>query len=212
MRNTTATSSSACWTWRKRSSSRRLCKPSSPGPRRRQRRGGGPGAGDVRGGRLRGEVARPRTPPTGGRRAHRLTARGPSGSGRGRSCKVFRPFSDSLLGAAFTFGGRRKPGRPSCSRRRATIRMTRRCVRSPRPAHGGGAGPSLRHLGGCPACCRRIDQLATDDRLLARLQQRATSREQVLATPAQRRSAVRALRQSPDAEPAAGEPGRNPRR
>ena len=27
------------------------------------------------------------------------------------------------------------------------------------------------HLGDCPACCRRIDQLATDDPLLARLQQ-----------------------------------------
>ena len=50
------------------------------------------------------------------------------------------------------------------------------------------------HLGDCPECCRRIDQLATDDRLLARLQQGAASREEVLVTPAQRRSAVRALR------------------
>ncbi len=31
------------------------------------------------------------------------------------------------------------------------------------------------HLGECPACCGRIDQLATDDRLLARLQQIAAS-------------------------------------
>jgi hypothetical protein len=52
------------------------------------------------------------------------------------------------------------------------------------------------HLGDCPACCRRIDQLATDDRLLARLQQSATSREAVLVGRALRRSAVRALRQS----------------
>ena len=29
------------------------------------------------------------------------------------------------------------------------------------------------HLGDCPACCRRIDQLAADDPLLARLQQSA---------------------------------------
>ena len=55
------------------------------------------------------------------------------------------------------------------------------------------------HLGDCPACCRRIDQLATDDRLLARLQQSAASRDKVLATPAQRRSAVRAL--DPSHEP-----------
>ena len=52
------------------------------------------------------------------------------------------------------------------------------------------------HLGDCPACCGRIDQLASDDRLLARLQQTAASRAEVLVTPAQRRSAVRALRQS----------------
>src|SRR5262249_46166760 len=49
-------------------------------------------------------------------------------------------------------------------------------------------------LGDCPACCRRIDQLDTDDRLLARLQQSAASREEVLVSPAQRRPAVRALR------------------
>jgi eukaryotic-like serine/threonine-protein kinase len=55
------------------------------------------------------------------------------------------------------------------------------------------------HLGDCPACCRRIDQLATDDRLLARLQQIAASREEGLVTPAQRRPAVRALRQSHEA-------------
>src|SRR5262249_35923597 len=52
--------------------------------------------------------------------------------------------------------------------------------------------------GDCPACCRRIDQLATDDRLVARLQQGAASRENVLVGPAQRRAAVRALRQSHD--------------
>jgi tetratricopeptide (TPR) repeat protein len=52
------------------------------------------------------------------------------------------------------------------------------------------------HLGNCLACCRRIDQLAIDDRLLARLQQGAAGREDELVTPAQRRPAVRALRRS----------------
>jgi serine/threonine protein kinase len=40
-----------------------------------------------------------------------------------------------------------------------------------------------------------MDQLATDDPLLARLRQSAAWREEMLVTPAQRRSAVRALRQ-----------------
>lgn len=52
------------------------------------------------------------------------------------------------------------------------------------------------HLADCPACCHRIDQLAIDDRLLARLKQDAASQEKGLVSPAQRRSAVRALRQS----------------
>src|SRR5262245_15911030 len=55
------------------------------------------------------------------------------------------------------------------------------------------------HLSECPACCRRIDELATDDHLLARLQEGATSREETLASPAQRRPAVRALRQAHEA-------------
>jgi WD40 repeat protein len=55
------------------------------------------------------------------------------------------------------------------------------------------------HLVGCPECSRRIDHLATDDRLLARLQQRAANRKEVLIRPAQRRSAVRALRQAHEA-------------
>ncbi|HKB39844.1 MAG TPA: protein kinase, partial [Gemmataceae bacterium] len=59
------------------------------------------------------------------------------------------------------------------------------------------------HLGDCPACCLRIDQLSTDDRLLARLQQGAASRETLLVNWAQRRSAVRALRQSHEARSAA---------
>src|SRR5262249_28228674 len=46
----------------------------------------------------------------------------------------------------------------------------------------------------CLACCRRIDQLAAADPLLARLQQSASGREEPLVTRAQRRSAVRALR------------------
>lgn len=56
------------------------------------------------------------------------------------------------------------------------------------------------HLGECPACCRRIDQLATDDPLLVRLQQSAASPVKVLVTPAQRRPAVRALRESHQAK------------
>src|SRR5262249_24376981 len=56
--------------------------------------------------------------------------------------------------------------------------------------------PILAHLGDCPACCQRIDQLATADPLLARLQQRAASTEEVLVSPTQRRAAVRALRQA----------------
>jgi hypothetical protein len=58
------------------------------------------------------------------------------------------------------------------------------------------------HLGDCPTCCRRIDQLATEDRLLARLRQVAARREKVLVSPAQRRSAVRALRQLHEARSA----------
>ena len=50
------------------------------------------------------------------------------------------------------------------------------------------------HLSDCPTCCRRIDELATDDRLLARLRQSTTSQEEVLVSPVQRRAAVRALR------------------
>jgi tetratricopeptide (TPR) repeat protein len=51
------------------------------------------------------------------------------------------------------------------------------------------------HLGGCRACCRRIDQMVTDDTLLARLQRGAARRGEGLVTPAQRRPAVLALRQ-----------------
>jgi anti-sigma factor RsiW len=57
------------------------------------------------------------------------------------------------------------------------------------------------HLADCPACCRRIDQLATDDPLLARLQQIAASREKELVSPAQRRPAVRALRRGKNTPP-----------
>jgi WD40 repeat protein/serine/threonine protein kinase len=58
------------------------------------------------------------------------------------------------------------------------------------------------HLAECPDCCRRIDQLADDDPLLALVQQSDASREKALVSPAQRRSAVRALRQSHDAKSA----------
>jgi WD40 repeat protein/serine/threonine protein kinase len=59
------------------------------------------------------------------------------------------------------------------------------------------------HLGDCQECCRRIDQLAADDPLLARLQQSAARREEMLVSPAQRRSAVRALRHGHEARAAA---------
>ena len=57
------------------------------------------------------------------------------------------------------------------------------------------------HLGACPECCRRIDQLAAADPLLARLQQSAARRGEALVSPAQRRSAVRALRRGQAAPP-----------
>src|SRR5262249_43074025 len=59
------------------------------------------------------------------------------------------------------------------------------------------------HLGACPPCCPRIGQLAAEDPLLARLQQSAASREETLVPPAQRRSAVRALRHGHGAKAAA---------
>jgi anti-sigma factor RsiW len=58
------------------------------------------------------------------------------------------------------------------------------------------------HLADCPACCRRIDELATDDRLLACVQKGAASREKALVGPAQRRAAVRALGQLHEARSA----------
>ena len=68
------------------------------------------------------------------------------------------------------------------------------------------------HLGACPECCRRIDQLAAADPLLARLQQSAARRGEALVSPAQRRSAVRALRRGQAARDAArsGDPGTEP--
>jgi hypothetical protein len=64
------------------------------------------------------------------------------------------------------------------------------------------------HLGDCPACCRRIDQLTTDDHLLACVQQGAAGREKALVSPAQRRAAVRALGQLQEARSASRK--RNP--
>ncbi|HEY7326431.1 MAG TPA: protein kinase [Gemmataceae bacterium] len=55
------------------------------------------------------------------------------------------------------------------------------------------------HLAECPDCCRRIDQVDTDDPLLALVQKGDASREKALVSPAQRRWAVRALRQSHEA-------------
>ena len=62
------------------------------------------------------------------------------------------------------------------------------------------------HLGDCPACCRRIDQLTTDDHLLGRLQQIAASQEQVLVGPVQRRRAVRTLLHSEEGRSATRKP------
>jgi serine/threonine protein kinase len=50
------------------------------------------------------------------------------------------------------------------------------------------------HLGHCPECCRRIDELNSGDRLVARLQESAASRDAVLGTPDEHRSAGRVLR------------------
>jgi WD40 repeat protein/serine/threonine protein kinase len=59
------------------------------------------------------------------------------------------------------------------------------------------------HLAVCPECCRRIDKLGADnDSLLTRLKQDAAGRNDVLVPPAQRRSAVRALRHSQEPGPA----------
>jgi WD40 repeat protein/serine/threonine protein kinase len=66
------------------------------------------------------------------------------------------------------------------------------------------------HLGECPACRRRIDELAIDDRLIARLQRDAVSGKQLLVSRAQRRSAVRALRLSNGTRSAAHERGPEP--
>ncbi len=59
------------------------------------------------------------------------------------------------------------------------------------------------HLDDCSACSQRIDQLAEDDHLLARLRQGASNQEDVLISPAQLRLAVRALRRSDDGGSAA---------
>jgi len=56
------------------------------------------------------------------------------------------------------------------------------------------------HLGDCPACCRRLDQLTTEDSLLTRLRQNAARRDGRLVSQAQRRSAVRALRHGHDSD------------
>jgi WD40 repeat protein/serine/threonine protein kinase len=50
------------------------------------------------------------------------------------------------------------------------------------------------HLDDCPECCRRLNQLASDDPLLVRLQEVAAREDEIPMSPAQRRSAVRALR------------------
>jgi hypothetical protein len=68
------------------------------------------------------------------------------------------------------------------------------------------------HLADCTQCCRLLDQMAAADPLLARLQQCAARRDETLVSPAQRRSAVRALRRGRPARTAAqrGELGTEP--
>src|SRR6516164_9107306 len=66
------------------------------------------------------------------------------------------------------------------------------------------------HLKDCPECCRRLDELGSNDPLLARLQQSVTRPTDGLVTPAQRRSAVRALRQGQEAREAASQSGVQP--
>ena len=68
------------------------------------------------------------------------------------------------------------------------------------------------HLGDCPECCRRIDELAAADPLLARLRQTAARPDAALVGPSQRRSAVRALRRGQAARAAErmGDPGADP--
>jgi serine/threonine protein kinase len=66
------------------------------------------------------------------------------------------------------------------------------------------------HLRECAECCRRIDQLATDDPLLKRLEKAASHAEQQLVPAAQRRSAVRALRKGQDKKTAAQQPASEP--
>jgi anti-sigma factor RsiW len=50
------------------------------------------------------------------------------------------------------------------------------------------------HLAGCAECCRRIEEMGSDDPLLALLKQNVARKEDALVPPGQRRSAVRALR------------------
>jgi serine/threonine protein kinase len=52
----------------------------------------------------------------------------------------------------------------------------------------------IAHLDECPACCRRIDELAAADGLVTRLQRSAGSQAEFLASLDERRSAVHALR------------------
>src|SRR5580658_8051092 len=68
------------------------------------------------------------------------------------------------------------------------------------------------HLGDCPECCRRNDQLAAVDPLLTRLKESAARRDQGLVNPSQRRSAVRALRRGQAARATVrdGDPGTEP--
>jgi WD40 repeat protein/serine/threonine protein kinase len=61
---------------------------------------------------------------------------------------------------------------------------------------------AIAHLGECPACCRRIDDLAAGDALVARIQRSAASSEDLLASPEERHSAVHALRRRQEARAA----------
>jgi WD40 repeat protein/serine/threonine protein kinase len=62
---------------------------------------------------------------------------------------------------------------------------------------------AIAHLGVCPACCHRIDELAAGDALITRLQRSAASEQDPLAGPDERRSAVHALRRRQEIRSAA---------
>ena len=103
------------------------------------------------------------------------------------SCEVFRPPTILLVGTRTTHPGlahARDPVRPPDRRRAPALSLGRLTEAD--------LARVSAHLGDCPDCCRRIEQVAADDPLLALLQQEAAHPDDSLVTPAQCRAAVRA--------------------